>query len=296
MTSLLSERAVLVRPSISVWRGEITDRAASAETANRYRAEDRSVRTTKFLIAKEALDPILTEANAIRAFVRQETLPWRWDGVGLLPTDNYLPFMDGWRQHRAAFDGAVAALLRHWHFHVAVGQRALGDLASEYDYPERDQVAGRFSAAVEILPVPDAQDFRAQVTEAEAERIRESLAMTADAELAQAQSYLWEQMAEAVERIKLRLSEYQVDPAGKVLKGRLHDSLIGNLRLLVDRLARLNISQDPAIDAMRMKLAASLCPVEVDELRSSEPLRASVADEAARLMEMMSGFYERRAA
>ncbi len=28
MPSLLSERALLVRPSISVWRGEITDRAA----------------------------------------------------------------------------------------------------------------------------------------------------------------------------------------------------------------------------------------------------------------------------
>ena len=100
MTSLLSERAVLVRPSISVWRGEITDRAASDDTAARHGAQRKSVRTSKFLIPREAIDPILSEASAIRSFVRQETLPWRWDGVGLLPTDNYLPFMEGWRGHR----------------------------------------------------------------------------------------------------------------------------------------------------------------------------------------------------
>lgn len=296
MSSLLSQRAVLVRPTISVWRGEITDRAASAETASRYAAERGSIKTSKFLIPKEAIDPILSEAGSIRSFVRQETLPWRWDGVGLLPTENYFPFMEGWRSHTAAFNGAVGALLRRWSVHVAVGQRALGDLASEHDYPSADEVAGRFNASLEVLPVPDADDFRAQVTEAEAEIIRESLADTAEAELRAAQTYLWEQMQEHVGHIVDRLSAYGRDEATGKIVGRFHDTLIGNLRSLVHRLRRLNISNDPAIEAMRAQLEASLCRHEPSELREDDGLRASVHDEAARLMEQMQGIYARQAA
>lgn len=291
MTSLLSTRALLVRPSISVWRGEITDRAASAATAEQHKADRHSVRTTKYLVPKEAIDPILSEAGSLRSFVRQETLPWRWDGVSLLPTDNYLHFTEGWRQHKAAFDGAVSSLLRGWHLHVLAGQRSLGTLANEYDYPAREEVAGRFSAAVEVFPVPDAQDFRAAVSESEAEAIRQQLSDYADAQLRDAQSYLWQQMQEHVGHIAERLAAYGRDDTTGKITGKFHDTLIGNLRLLCDRLSRLNVTADPAIELMRRELEAKLCPYEPSDLRENDALRSSVKDEAERLIEQMKGFY-----
>lgn len=291
MPSLLSERAVLVRPSISVWRGEITDRSASSAAAESHKAEKASVRLSKFLVPKDAIDPILSEAGSLRSFVRQETLPWRWDGVGLLPTENYLPFMDGWRERRAAFDGAVAALLRRWHIHCAVGQRALGDLAREYDYPTADEVATRFAVSLEVFPVPDSDDFRASVSDAEAEEIKERLRQSSQAELAAAETFLWTQMQECVAHIHERLSAYGKDPTTGKMVGRFHDTLIGNLRSLVSRLSRLNLSGDPAIEAMRLKLEQSLCPYEPGELREDDELRSSVRDEAARIMQQMSSIY-----
>jgi len=296
MPSLLSERAVLVRPSISVWRGEITDRAASADTADRHKADRHSVRTSKFLVPKDAIDPILTEAGSLRTFVRQETLPWRWDGVGLLPTENYLPFMDGWRTRRASFDGAVNHLLRRWHIHCAVGQRALGDLAREYDYPTADEVRTRFNVSLEVFPVPDSDDFRANVSEAEAEEIRARLQESSMAELRSAEIFLWEQMQECVAHIHERLSAYGKDPETGKIVGRFHDTLIGNLRSLVSRLSRLNLSGDPAIEAMRQRLEESLCPYEPALLRDDDELRSSVRDEAARIMDAMSSIYSRKEA
>jgi hypothetical protein len=296
MSSLLSERAVLVRPSISVWRGEITDRAASGFAAEHHKAERASVRLSKFLIPKEAIDPILTEAGSLRSFVRQETLPWRWDGVGLLPTENYLPFMDGWRARRAGFDGAVSHLLRRWHIHCAVGQRALGDLAREYDYPTADEVGTKFAVSLEVFPVPDADDFRATVSDAEAEEIRESLRLSSMAELRSAETFLWEQMQECVAHIHERLSAYGKDPDTGKIVGRFHDTLIGNLRSLVSRLSRLNLSGDPAIEAMRQRLEESLCPYDPSSLRDDDELRASVKDEAARIMEQMSSIYSKKEA
>jgi hypothetical protein len=291
MPSLLSERAVLIRPSIAVWRGEITDRLAGASAADQHKAERGSVRLSKFLVPKEAIDPILTEAGSLRTFVRQETLPWRWDGVGLLPTENYLPFMDGWRSRRTSFDVAVNFLLRRWHIHCAVGQRALGDLAKEYDYPTADEVKTRFAVSLEVFPVPDADDFRASVSDAEAEEIRARLQESSMAELRSAETFLWEQMQECVSHIHERLSAYGRDETTGKVVGRFHDTLIGNLRSLVSRLSRLNLSGDPAIEAMRQRLEESLCPYDPALLRDDDELRSSVRDEAARIIDAMSSIY-----
>lgn len=287
--SLLSERGMLVRPSISVWRGEVLDRTASRDTAERHNADRHQVKTTKYLIAKSAIDPIHTAANALRAYVRQETLPWRWDGVGLLPSENFFEFSDGWRQRRMSFDAAVGALVSRWSQHVANGQRALGDLAKEYEYPSRNTVAGKFEVNLEVFPVPDAADFRASVTEYEAEAIRERLAAANDAAIVQVQVHMWTEMHDAVERIVARLSEYQKDADGKVTKGRIHDSLIGNLSELTDRLSRLNITHDADIETMRLELRSKLCAHEADELRTDDELRLSVKDAAADLLDQLKG-------
>jgi hypothetical protein len=286
--TILSERALLVRPSISVWRGEMLDRAASRDTAERHKAERGQVRTTKYLIPKAALDPIGTAANSIRSFVRQETLPWRWDGVSLLPTENFMDFMDGFRQRRLHFDAAVRFLKSRWAIHVHMGMAALGDLASAGDYPEVEQLDGLFSVSLDTFQVPDGTDFRAALPESAADEIREHLRLEAEAELVRVQAYMWEQMELAVARIVDRLSEYQKDEDGKVTRGRINESLIGNLTLLVDRLSRLNIARDPGIEAMRLQLDRKLCGFTAADLKDDDTLRSNVCDAAADILQQFS--------
>lgn len=290
MTHLLCERALLVRPTFSLWSGEITDRAASAATAEQAGAEHRAVRTLKRLVPKAAIEPIEAQVGAMRKFVRLETLPWRWDGVSLLPTDNYMHFTDGWREQRLTFDRLVHSFLDRYHLHVAVGQRSLGTLAHDYDYPSREEVARRFHVGVEMFPVPAADDFRATIAEDEASMIRAELEDRADAQLREAQAFLWHELQEHVGRIVERLSAYGKDEDGKVV-GKFRDTLIGNLRSLCERLSRLNLTRDPQLETMRQDLLSRLCAHEPDELRQDDALRTSVRDEASRLMEQLQGFY-----
>lgn len=288
--NLLSERALLIKPSWSIWRGEITDRTASFETAARYKARDKAIRTTKFLIPKEAIDPISAVSTAMRAFVRAESLPWLWDGVSLLPTDNYFPFMEGWREHSSNMNRELRGLQASWPRWIATGQRDLGDLAREYDYPTINDLPRLFRCSLDVFPVPSTSDFRAEVTDAEAEAIREQLQSRLDQQLLDAQSFLWQQMSDCVGHIVERLGAYGRNADGKIT-GRFHDTLIGNLRDLTERLARLNVTRDPAIEAMRLRLAATLCPYEPEELRKNDQLRASVHDEAKRIAVEMAGFW-----
>ena len=62
------------------------------------------------------------------------------------------------------------------------------------------------------------------------------------------------------------------------------------MRELVDLLPRLNISDDPALESMRRRLAENLCPVEPDDLRADAGLRAAQAAECARGLELMGGY------
>ncbi len=289
--TILSERAVLIRPSISLWRGEITDRAASRDTAERANADARAVKTSKFLIARDAIDPIISAAGSLRTWVRTETLPWRWDGVSLLPTEAYFHFTQGWQERRMAFDGAVLKLLQNWDAHCLDGRTRLGTLGNQYEYPHKEQVAYQFSASLEVFPVPAAEDFRANISEAEADVIREELQNRADEQIVQAQTYLWEQMSECVSHIAERLNAYGKDKTSGKITGKFHDSLIGNLRLLVERLGRLNITKDPEIERMRKRLESGLCPYEPDDLRADEGLRVSVKDEAERIASDMQAIF-----
>jgi hypothetical protein len=264
------------------------DRAASRDTAERHKAERGQVRTTKYLVPKAALDPIGTAANSIRSFVRQETLPWRWDGVSLLPTANFMDFMEGFRMRRMEFDAAVRALTSRWAVHVINGKRALGDLANEYDYPDVDKLKTLFSVHLDTFQVPDGTDFRADLPADAAEEIRASLQAEAEAELVRVQAYMWEQMQNAVSRIVERLSKYEKDDEGKVTRGRINESLIGNLTLLVDRLSRLNVAHDPDIEAMRQQLDRKLCGFSADDLKTDDTLRSNVCDAAADILQQFS--------
>lgn len=286
--SLLTERSLLVRPSISVWSGEVLDRAASRETETLKEASRGQVKLTKRLIAKDAIFPIQQAADRLRRYIKAETLPWRWDGVTLLPTENFMNFTQGWRQEKLLFDGAVASLIRRWGQHVANGQRALGKLASMYEYPTAQAVHLRFDAAVEFFAPPDDGDFRANIGEAEAEHIRETMRTANEAALIEAQAFMWKEMQTCVGRIVTRLNEYQKDDKGKVIKGRINDSLIGNLRDLTSRLHRLNITKDPDIEAMRAQLESDLCIYEPDDLKHDDELRVDVRDKASSILDQLN--------
>lgn len=287
MTSLIADRAMLIHVNISVWRGELTDRGASAAVAESHKANPHQLRTIKSLIPKEALQPILTAADALRAYARRETLPWQWSGVGLLPSEAFMDFVRGWNDHKVIFADAVKALQCWWAWHVAAGRAALGALAHDYDYPTRDEVVSRFAASFRVYPVPDGDDFRCSVGEAEAEAIRADLRAENEAALIRCQEYLWQQMAEHVSHMQERLSAYGRGEDGKVT-GRFHDTLVGNLRALCSRLGKLNLTGDEGIASMRRELLDKLCAHEPEALRFDETLRISVKDAASELLDRMA--------
>ena len=119
----------------------------------------------------------------------------------------------------------------------------LGRLFRLEDYPGTEALQGKFAIRYRIVPVPDARHFMADLAQGETERVRRDIEQQVRGRLNDAQRDLYRRLGEAVERVGERLRE---DENGKPLVFR--DSLIENIRELVDVVPRLNIFADDDLD------------------------------------------------
>ena len=115
----------------------------------------------------------------------------------------------------------------------------LGKLFRIEDYPSKEALHGRFGIRYRIVPVPDADHFMAKLASDDTERVKRDIERQIEERLHDAVGDLYRRLGEAVERVSERLQEGE---DGKPLVFR--DSMIANIRDLVDVVPRLNIFGD----------------------------------------------------
>jgi len=283
MTTTLSDRAMLATLNISTWSARKFDRNVSDEVnVSRGAARDAG-RYNKLLIAKEALAEVTQAAGSARAFFHARTQPWLYDGTGILSVMGYKPFTDGMRKHREEFDSAVARFVNGYPGHVQEAMNRLNGMFDWTDYPAPEEIGSRFVFQVRIMPVPDSKDFRAAVSDEQAAMIREDIERATKEAVNDAMRGVWKRVAEAVGRMSEKLANYKPEAEGAA-KGVFRDSLVGNVRELVEILPSLNITEDPALDAIAERIKRDLCPTEPQVLRDETAARLSVQQAAARIL------------
>lgn len=286
----LTERAMLVRLTVRQWTARRFDRDASEEIADIHGATGDAGRFNKLLLPKSALAGMQSAATALRTHHAANTLPWTLDGVGLLPAKNYFPYMAEQRRLAIMFDLARDAFVAGFVAAKESAKTSLGDLYREADYPAPDDLAGRIACAVSVMPLPSAGDFRVALGDAEEARVRQDIERSVNDAVAAAVRSLWQRVHDAVSAMHDRLSKFKKDATTGKVEHPFRDSLVTNMRELVDLMARLNMTDDPALETMRRRLADRLCQVEPEDLRSSDTLRASQAAECAAVLDLMAGY------
>ena len=170
----------------------------------------------------------------------------------------------------------------------------LGRLFRIEDYPSKEALQGKFAIRYRISPVPDADHFMARLASDDTERVKRDIERHIEAQLHDAVGDLYRRLGEAVERVSERLQE---DPEGKPLVFR--NSMISNIRDLVDVVPRLNIFGDDGLARLCEQVKDRIASVEPDALRPSKTFdpaaRAEVKRDADELMEKFAGYFGGRA-
>ena len=201
--------------------------------------------------------------------------------------ERYTGLLDGLRERMVR---ERARFIEDYDDNVDQARLDLGKLFRIEDYPSKEALHGRFGFRYRIVPVPDADHFMAQLASDDTARVKRDIESQIEERLHEAVGDLYRRLGEAVERVSERLQEGE---DGKPLIFR--NSMIENIRDLVDVVPRLNIFGDDRLARLCQDVKDRIAHADPDTLRSSPQfnpnVRRQVKRDADALMEKFAGYF-----
>lgn len=280
-TSAFSRACMLVSVSVSSWTGRALDKKITEEIAQQHNAKGDMGRYNKILVDKKYLEPVQRAAGKIGDYFRTHTLPWWQNGTCILPVGMLATFKADMERLKDEYEQAWAhfcSIEAEWKADAKV---RLNGAYNESDYPS--DVRGKFGVRVRYLPVPDAKDFRAEIADSERQALTQQIEATLSDASRQALGEIYQRLAEPVQAMAERLAAYRVtmQDGKQKTEGAFRDSLVGNLRDIVDLLPKLNFAGDTRLTALGERISATLLAHSAQDLRDDFQAREKTQREAA---------------
>ena len=273
----LRSRAMLVTLNISVWNPKKKDTAATLETLIKHGASREAGAFVKNLLPEGAIDRVKKAEGVLRAIFYKHTLPWRDDGIRILPSAAWEDFANEERQARREFDESVGEFLVNYDAHRNNARIALNGLFSESDYPPVEVVRSKFAVRVSWFPLPDSEDFRVDLPEDVRKQLSAEIDDSVSESLKVASQALYDRLGDAIGRVVERL-----DDGDKVFR----NTLITNLRDLCVQIPKLNVMGDETILRL-VGEAEKIAHLEPDQIRADETVRKTAHKTAGDILAAM---------
>ncbi len=274
----LSNKALLVNLSISQWVGRRIDKQATTTVETSHKTQSRVGNFTKKLLpGAMELDEIQRLAGAIRVWFYQQTLPWMSDGSRILKSNNYFDFTESWRAKEGEFNRAKSAFFKEYPRLRNEAKAKLGELFQESDYPSEASLENSFNCSIAFVPFPDVSDFRVELSENEKKTFLDSMRKVEN----EALSECWNRLKEVVSKASDKLN----DPSAI-----FRDSLISNVQEMCQLLPKLNVTDDPSLEAMRREVESLMVNISPERCRENNTARSEAAKKLADITSKMSWF------
>ena len=261
--SALEKNAIVAILSASNWNASKTDkRLADALTAE-YEANDGTAKVRKQLIPKEALRDLSRAIQSAKMIHHLLTLPYGDHGDRLLPIKQIQKYKI--QMHAAIEEVEIARKEFIEAYDAGLAEeslKGLGRMGDRRDYPSGEELKSKFGVSYELLPVPSASHFIADVGDEERERITADLERRNEAKLNTAMVTLYERIESELRRLIERLG---VDENGN--PSRIHASALEAIKSLAMAVPDLNLSNDPQLNLIASKIQAAIGTIEIGDLR-----------------------------
>ena len=282
----LNEKAILVTLKRGMYRPYISDDDATEEygagSVNKHLFEGRD-NLVKRTVAK---------FTSVYTYVNDNTVPWAV-GQRMLNMMNWDDFTSDLRTLVDDAYTAVDTLCNNWdsvwrndlariqQIGIAKGNP---NLAKESDYPDVDDLRGRFNIDVQYMPIPKVDDFDPRFGMSDAEK--SSLQRQLDDVQTSASTHVIRQMIKPLGDAVKKLS-IPIGKDGSVFR----DSLIDNMVEVSTRMDRVCLSDDPTIRQQITELStlASKLAGGKEIIRHSPNARTQAKNDIEQLMQRMQG-------
>lgn len=258
----------------SLLDGDVTD-----EVVQRHNAADGALRVTKTRL-KDAIAPFKKLRGEARRFFNANSLPGISDDLRIVPSAR----LETLRREVEKFNQQDAQLLANlranYPAEIAKDRAALGDRFDPSLYPSEEALGQFFSITLNVcdLPAGDYDRVAGLDTEARERMKREHEAMLTNVAVNARNAVL----RDATQLIRA-LADKMSDPDARVFR----ESTVENLKGYLDKMADLNITGDPVLEAIR-KEATEKLNYSIEELRRSRSLREKAAAQAQDILRRYS--------
>lgn len=278
----IANNGVLVDLHISVWTGRKMDKKVSGEVDAAKQTRTKAGNYHKNLFAgTDKLERVNSVAGKIRNWHMRETLPWSDSGTRLLPMGNFFDYKRELALLEKEFYDAVDDFIAAYPNLISAAAFQIGALFNRDDYPSEDLIKGKFSIRYDFLPVPLSGDFRVDADAAAQQELRDKYEEMYRQRELDTSKELWGRLhtylTTLVDRLEKKQQATEQSEAGvKTKGGQFHEAHLTNGVELCSLLSRLNITNDPSLEAARKYLEAALSGVTAKDIRTSEGTRAEV--------------------
>lgn len=281
---------MLVSLNVRQWTANKLDKVATDELLKEKDAEAGAARVRKTILPKSALADINRWVGEARHTHSNNTLPWSDRGYRVLPVGNYLEYHHKMDKIKDGFDDAVGKFLRLYDsiltdpVKFALLQERLGGLYNAQEYPPASEVAGKFHFSTHVIPIPQGQDFRCDIGNAEIQRIQSDIDERITEATKEAYKATFERLYEAVTHMANTLTKKNDNS-----KAPVHESLVPNMQELLDVLDRMAAGHDPELSNMVAK-ARFLVRFPSDVLKEQVTVRNETIKAANDIKEKLTAF------
>ncbi len=274
----LAESAVQVRFRGGRYGETAKDDGATATVLNDSGATPEAGEFRKRLFARDSMKRIRQTINGARAMHYHITVPWLWKGPAILPSvsfDRYCDFMDNGKLDLA---DAKSEFKCEWPSVLRDAESQLNGLFNVEDYPSPDVIIGKCYMDYRISGIPATDDIRANVTDAQRQRIEADSRNDERDMMAQTTAHIAGRVSKLVSHMADALRSATVAKNGNA-KG-FHSSLVSNVADLVEIMDSLNLAGDKRITDLAKAMKRDLLRHDADALKESDNFRTDVADKA----------------
>jgi hypothetical protein len=287
----LASSAVLVSVDVNVWSATKQDRVISDEVTHSKNADSSAGRFVKNLLADDQHHKkVANYRQTIYNWLKRSTYRWN-NSQDLLPVLQLEQFKTEYQDHEAEYHRLLDNFLINYATIVSDMAFKQGDMFNRNDYPDVEQVRGKFGIRLFVAEVPS-HDFRCAISQDIAEDLKQQYDKQAEDIVTGILSQQQERLSELLNSIShcCGVQEISDSPTGeiKTKKRKIYDTTILKAKELCGLYKEFNLSENQELKDACSKLEQTLNGVSAELIRESDAVRNKVKNEVDSILSKFS--------
>lgn len=280
----LASRALIVNVSIKRLPASKKDKEVTRETIAKHGAKSDAGAFWRAIFSDEDRKPFTQLESKIRKYVYSRTLPWTDDGQRLVKSSEYMEFARTIGEYQREYWHLAEEFQREFAVKKERAKKSQGDMFREDEFPTADELDAMFGFGYDVYPIPNCSDIRvvSNFSEEERNEIEKLVAMKMEAKTRKALSDIGNRVSDVLTKLVERLK----DP-----KAIYRDSLINNVKELVEVIPKVDVTESEKLEKIRQRLIHEICGLDPEELRDNLRKREETVKKAEEISKAMDDFF-----